>query len=220
MFEKASMKTNQPAKAQLIAHGAGSLTDRQLIEVFVGPKYQLMLDSLMRQYPNLNGLEQLSVEELALFDGIGMNKATNILAAIELGKRILHQQYTRVETVTSSEALGKGLIKYFLGVPQEYLIGFYMDVKNRVIQRQLLSIGSMTASLVDPKLIYRHSLLLKAPRLILAHNHPSGSEKPSEVDVKVTTQLVQAAQIMGIELVDHLIVGENQYYSFREAGKL
>ncbi len=95
-----------------------------------------------------------------------------------------------------------------------------MDVKNRVIQRQLLSIGSMTASLVDPKLIYRHSLLLKAPRLILAHNHPSGSEKPSEVDVKVTTQLVQAAQIMGIELVDHLIVGENQYYSFREAGKL
>lgn len=178
---------------------------------------QYLLQELEKyQRDSLAVLRDINVQELMQIKGIGPAKATTILAAIELGKRVFQSRPIESNPIESPAAAAALLSQDLMWQSQEHFAVLLLDVKNRLIGTQVITIGTATETLASPREIFREVIRRGATRVIVAHNHPSGNVEPSPQDIDLTSQLLAGAQFLGIPLLDHLILGNGNYQSLRE----
>jgi len=216
---------NQP-REKLLYKGKASLSNAELVAILIGSGSKdesavaLCMRILASVDNNLSELGKLSVKQLMEFKGIGEAKAITIAAAMELGRRRRGEEALEKRQLTSSLSAFE-LMQPIIGELQheEFWI-IYLNNSNKVIQKSQLSKGGITGTLVDVRLVLKNALEVGATGLILAHNHPSGTLKPSEADKQITDKLKMAALSLDIKVLDHLIVTEKAYFSFADEGLL
>ncbi|MBF1990009.1 RadC family protein [Fischerella thermalis] len=220
-------KTERP-RERLLAHGAKVLSTAELIAILLGTGQgpgklsavglgQYILHELSKcDREPLAVLRDISAAELMQIPGIGPAKATTILAAIELGKRAFQSRPADRTVIDSPAAAAAALSQDLMWQNQERFAVLLLDVKNRLLGTQVITIGTATETLAPPREIFREVIRQGATRLIVAHNHPSGNIEPSSEDIELTRQLLAGAAFLGIPLLDHLILGNGNHQSLRE----
>jgi DNA repair protein RadC len=200
--------------------GASALGDNELLAIVLGHgranASALDLANAMLSGRGLRGLVRASHGELKRVPGIGAARAAQVLAAIELGRR----SFTRIDDerprLSSPRSCAEYLLPQFGNRPVEQFGVLLLDTKHRVLRASVLSVGTLDASIVHPREVFREATVAGAAGLVLFHNHPSGDPEPSEDDVRLTERLVAAGILMGITVLDHVILADVSYYSFRE----
>lgn len=212
---------DQP-REKLLNKGKAALSDAELVAILIGSgnRQESAVDLCKRILAstnnNLSALGKLSIKQLMEYKGIGEAKAISIIAALELGRRRRGEEALEKKKITSSSSVFE-LMQPVIGELQheEFWI-IYVNNSNKVIQKNQLSKGGITGTLVDVRLVLKNALEVGATGLILAHNHPSGTLKPSEADKQITQKLKAAAQSLDIKVLDHLIITEKAYFSFAD----
>ncbi|NQY04725.1 MAG: DNA repair protein RadC [Flavobacteriaceae bacterium] len=208
-------------REKLLKKGKSSLSDSELLAILIGTgskeesAVNLCKRILSSVNYNLNEISKLSVNELIRFKGIGRAKAISIIAAIELGKRRKSEQATHIK-INSSEAVFKLLNPVFEDLHHEEFWVVYLNNANRVIEKSQLSKGGITGTIVDVRLVLKKALQLGSVNIIISHNHPSGSLKPSVTDIELTRKISIACNSVDIKLLDHVIISKEGYYSFAD----
>lgn len=211
-------------RERLLTDGAGALSNAELLGVLVGigTKEKTAVElaqHVISQNGGLIGLYNVSVHDLLQINGIGEAKACIILASVELGKRIARVRNPGRPVISSPADVDELLRGRIANQDRENFIAVLLNTKNEVIEAPTISIGTLQASLVHPREVFKPAIRASAASVILAHNHPSGKVEPSREDCEVTQRLVEASRIVGIEVLDHVIVG-NGYISMKEQGML
>lgn len=216
---------DQP-REKLRDRGKTSLSDAELIAILIGSgnREESAVALCKRIFAsvgnNLNALGKLSIAQLMEFKGIGEAKAITIAAALELGRRRRLEDALQLDKITSSRSVFDVMQPVIGDLPHEEFWILYLNNSNKVIQKNQLSKGGITGTLVDVRLVLKNALEVGAVALILCHNHPSGTLKPSKADKAITQKLKVAAQSLDISVLDHLIITENAYYSFADENSL
>lgn len=209
-------------REKLYHKGKSVLSDAELIAILIGSgnreesAVELSKRILASVNNNLNELGKLSIKQLTQFKGIGEAKAISIIAALELGKRRGGEQAKSIVKITSSKGCFNILQPILGELPHEEFWIIYLNNANSILYKSQLSKGGITGTLVDVRLVMRQALEYGAVGLILAHNHPSGTLKPSQADKQITQKLKVAAQALDIKVLDHLIITEKDYFSFAD----
>lgn len=212
-------------RERFIQHGAQSLSNHELIALLLrtGTKEESVLqlsNRLLTQFEGLRLLKSATLEEITSIKGIGSAKAIQVLAAVELGRRVANLSYDDRYVIRSPEDGAKYMMNDMRFLTQEHFVCLYLNTKNQVIHKQTIFIGSLNASIVHPREVYKEALRRSAASIICLHNHPSGDPSPSREDIEVTKRLSECGKIIGIDLLDHLIIGENKFVSLKEKGYL
>ncbi len=210
---------DQP-REKLIHKGKTALSDAELIAILIGSgnREESAVDLSKRILGsvenNLSELGKLSIKQLMDFKGIGEAKAITIMAALELGRRRRSEDALEKKKINSSKSVFE-LMQPVIGelMHEEFWI-IYLNNSNKVIQKNQLSKGGITGTLVDVRLVLKNALEVGATSIILVHNHPSGNLKPSEADKQLTNKLKKASESLDIKVLDHIIVTEKAYFSF------
>ncbi len=169
---------------------------------------------------DFSDLNQFSLEELCEIEGIGPSKACQILSSLELGRRIQRSNFKSKTKVTSPDKIFE-FFKSEIGHEKvEKFIIVLLNTKNEIIKWEIISVGSLNASIVHPREVFNKAIKKNAAAIIAVHNHPSGHVSPSQEDMNVTMRLKEAGKIVGINLIDHIIIGRERYYSFKENDQL
>ena len=213
-------------REKLVAKGKTALSNAELIAILIGSGNRgesavaLSQRMLASAKNNLNEFGRTSVKALMDFKGIGEAKAVSIVAAMELGRRYRSEVTLKKEKITSSQAVFD-LLQPILGdlYHEEFWI-VYLNNSNGILKREQLSKGGITGTVVDVRLAFKLALQLGAVAIILAHNHPSGTLKPSQADINLTQKLKSAGESLDIKVLDHLIITENAYFSFADENLL
>ncbi|RMH08609.1 MAG: JAB domain-containing protein [Nitrospirae bacterium] len=216
--------TERP-RERLLREGAGALTDAQLLAVVlrVGRQDSSAVEVAMDLLARLGGLQGLAnrgQEELCGVSGVGLAKAAQILAAIELGKRVLATPLTTGTRITRSHDLFRHYYPLLRDLRREIFKVILLDTKHRVIRDLTVSEGSLTVSIVHPREVFNHAVRESAAAVIFLHNHPSGDPTPSPEDRALTARLVAAGEVLGIPVLDHVIIGDGRFVSFADEGWL
>ncbi|MDM9381262.1 DNA repair protein RadC [Chlorogloeopsis sp. ULAP01] len=224
----ADMPETERPRERLLAHGSKVLSTAELIAILLGTGQgagklsavglgQYILHELSKcDRDPLAVLRDISAAELMQIPGIGPAKATTILAAIELGKRAFQSRPSDRTVIDSPAVAAAALSQDLMWQTKERLAVLLLDVKNRLLGTQVITIGTATETLAPPREIFREVIRQGATRVIVAHNHPSGNIEPSSEDIELTRQLLAGAQFLGIPLLDHLILGNGNHQSLRE----
>jgi DNA repair protein RadC len=212
---------DQP-REKLRDKGKSSLSDAELIAILLGSGNRdesavaLSKRILASVDNNLNALGKQSLKQLMTFKGVGEAKAISIAAAMELGRRRRGEEALQQKKITSSTSVFEFMQPIIGELPHEEFWIIYLNNSNKILQKNQLSKGGITGTLVDVRLVLKTALEVGAVGLILVHNHPSGTLKPSEADKKITQKLKLAAQSLDIKVLDHLIITEKAYFSFAD----
>ncbi len=205
-------------RERLLESGPGVLTDSDLVAVLFGTggpgEGVLELAARVVSAIPLRQIHRVPVEELLQISGMGKARAAQLLAAGELGRR-LWPEGDQAALVRGPETVFD-LTRDIRATNREHFVGFYLNSRNQVLRREIISIGSLNASIVHPREVYQPAIAVSAASLILAHNHPSGDPTPSEEDLAITRRLVEAGRILGIDVLDHVVVARDSYASFKE----
>jgi DNA repair protein RadC len=212
-------------RERFITHGPQSLSNHELVAILLrtGTNQESVLqlsNRLLTHFEGLRLLKAASLEEITSIKGIGKAKAIQVLAAVEIGRRIANLAYDDRYVIRSPEDGAKYVMNDMRFLTQEHFVCLYLNTKNQVIHKQTIFIGSLNASIVHPREVFKEALKRSAASIICLHNHPSGDPAPSREDIEVTKRLVECGKIIGIELLDHLIIGENKFVSLKEKGYL
>jgi DNA repair protein RadC len=206
----------------LIEKGAQHLSDSKLLAIILrtGNNEETaegLALRLLNTFGGLSGLYKASIEELMQVKGVGQAKAAQIKAALEIGRRLMQSTITEEVKITSPESAVEYAAKYFssmlMNEPKEHFWVLLLDRKNHPIKYVELSVGSATQTAVDPKEVVKEVSVTSAQAVIIIHNHPSGDPSPSKEDISATKQIKQACEIVGAQLLDHIIIGKNQHLS-------
>lgn len=213
---------NRP-RERLQQQGIAVLSEAELLALILktGNKTENVIDMshrLISKY-GLEKLSSCSLQELQVINGIGLAKASQIVALFELGKRCASVRNEKIP-VTSAQAVYDFLSPKLVALPNEHFFVLHLDSKHKIIKQEIISIGTLNASLVHPREVFKSAIKENSKSLIVVHNHPSGDQAPSAEDEKVTKILFRAGELLGINVLDHVIIGRNGFYSFREEGKL
>lgn len=208
-------------RERLMDLGAEKLSNQELLAILLrtGTKSKPVLEvslDILESLTSLADFNHLSLQELQQIKGIGEVKSIEIKAMPELSKRISKADYAQQERIMSSEKLARKMMLELGDKKQEHLVALYLDTQNRIIEQKTIFIGSVRRSIAEPREILYHACKNMATSVIIVHNHPSGSAKPSENDLIFTEKIKRSCEDIGIVCLDHLIVGKNAYYSFRE----
>lgn len=214
---------NERPRERFIQSGPHSLSNHELIAILLrtGTKEESVLQLSNRLLSRFEGLRQLktaTLEELTEMKGIGQAKAIQLLAALEIGRRVANLSFNERYVIRSPEDGANYLMNDMRFLTQEHFICLYLNTKNQVIHKQTIFIGSLNASIVHPREVYKEALRRSAASIICFHNHPSGDPSPSREDIEVTKRLSECGKIIGIDMLDHLIIGENKFVSLKEKG--
>lgn len=214
-------KSDRPFE-RLIIYGVESLSNEELLAIIFktgtrGISSKELGSSLLSSLGSIKKLNDIDYNYLKNFKGIGMSKACNLLASIELGKRINREVDNIINTKLNSASLVYKFYKDKIGnKKQEYFYCVYLDNNKKIISDKLLFIGTLNYSVVHPREVFKEAYLVGASAIICIHNHPSGNVLPSRQDYDVTNNLMKVGQLLGIKLLDHIIISKNNYYSFVE----
>lgn len=206
-------------------YGVASLSDSELLAILLGSGYKgkssvEMANELLRETGGFNGLMRLSLTEIMKLKGIKLAKATLLLASMEIARRLNYETVLDKDVISDPSSIVEWLRSAYGYLDQEIFVVIFLDVKNRVLGYEELFRGSIDNVHVEAREIFKKAFKFNARKIIVSHNHPSGVCEPSWSDEKVTTELETAGSIMNIPLVDHVIVSNCGYYSFKEHGKL
>lgn len=211
-------------REKLLQHGRRHLTDAELIAILIGSgnRNETAVDLSKRilsfYQNNLSKLGQATIQELSRFKGIGEAKAISIVAALELGMRRRETANAELTKITCAKDAFLLLQQTFADLNHEEFWILMLNRSNHVIGKQLISKGGQAGTVADPKIIFKMALQHHAASIIMAHNHPSGNLKPSDCDNKLTKSMVAAGNMLSLEVVDHLIIANNGYFSYRDEG--
>jgi len=209
-------------REKLIKYGSKSLSNSELIGILlrVGSKKDTAItlgQKLLRE--NEKGLLNLvnaTPESLNKYHGISNAKAATLLAAVELGKRISTTKAEDTFKITSPQDVSALVMEDMRYYKKEYFKIILLDTKNKVIDIMTISIGSLNSSIVHPREVFLEAVKKSSASIVLLHNHPSGEVQPSREDINITQRLIKAGEIMGIKVLDHIIIGDGKYLSFKE----
>lgn len=224
MLVKDLPKEERP-REKLARFGAAALSDAELLAILLrtGTKQESVLrvaERLLAEHKErgLRALSKIEPKELAKVKGIGMVKAVTVTAALELGKRLAERSAAQKKVINSPKDAADYVMARFRDETREHFLAMLLDKKNQVLAVRVISIGGLTSSVVHPREVFREAVLASAAAVILLHNHPSGNPNPSEEDVSLTERLAEAGRIMGIDVIDHIVIGDNEYISLKETG--
>lgn len=212
-------------REKLARHGATALGDNELVAAVLGSGSRrtdalAIANELLAARGGVHGLVRSTCDDLTRVAGIGRAKAAQVLAAVELGRRTLaHAPSARIQLRTPRDAAAY-LLPQFGSRPVEQFGLVLLDTKHRVLRATVLAIGGLNATGVHPREVFREAALGGAAAVVMFHNHPSGDPSPSPDDVELTRRLAAAGVVMGIDVVDHIILGDVRYWSFKEMGQL
>ena len=206
-------------REKLIHYGPGKLSNSELLAIILrsGTKTENVIElsnKILKRF-SANELPNLNFNDLKDYPGLGPAKACEIIACFELGKRLLKDKkagiYLKPRDVWEE-------LRDLRPNKKEHFVIFFLDSRNQEIKREIISIGSLNANLVHPREVFEPAVRNLAAQIILAHNHPSGDPEPSEDDLIITKRLVEAGKILGIEVIDHIIVSKDGFFSFKDKG--
>ncbi len=220
MVEYLPIRDMPPAKKpreRLMERGAEGLRNAELLALILGSGYKgknvlQVAGRIISEY-SLEGLAAMSLDKLRKTKGLGLAKACSIKAALELGKRLSCED----EPVLSPKHVADIVIDISKSKKENFVV-LYLDVRNQLIHREVISTGTLNANLVHPREVFQPAVAKCGASVILTHNHPSGDTSPSDADITLTKRLIKAGQIMGIEVLDHVIVARRSYLSMKDKG--
>ena len=203
--------------------GSSALGDNELIAIVLGHGRSNasaldLANTLLAGSGGADGLARARLDDLTKIDGIGPARAAQILAAVELGRRTLTRGGRQRVQVTSPQTVADLLLPQYGNRPVEQFGVVLLDTKHRVLRTTIVSIGTLDASIVHPREIFREATAAGAAAIVLFHNHPSGDPEPSADDVQLTKRMMAAGVLMGIDVIDHVILADVRYCSLREKG--
>jgi DNA repair protein RadC len=223
------MPEGERPREKLAAHGASSLSDSELIAILlrtgkVGANAIDVARDLLKQHGSLRELSRCGVDELAKIPGVGFAKAVQLAAAFDLGNRLARERLAN-QKIDSPELVDQLLGGEMRMLRTEEMRAILLDTRYRLIRVEEISSGTVNESIAHPREIFRPAVIASAYAVIVVHNHPSGDPSPSQADHSLTRRLAEAAELMQIKLLDHLIIGALTnngpgYFSFKEAGVL
>lgn len=211
-------------REKMISKGKGVLSNAELIAILIGSgngelsAVELAREVLNAVGDNLYDLSKLSIDELQQHKGIGEAKAVSIAAALELGRRWSVTSPEQRKSISNSQEAYESFLTLIDDPTKEHFMVAYLNRGNKVIKVERISTGGLSGTSADPKVIFKNALLKEATAIMICHNHPSGVPRPSAEDKKLTKNLISAGKIFDITVIDHLIIGENSYFSFAEHG--
>jgi DNA repair protein RadC len=215
----------------LAKNGSQNLPLAKLVAIIlrtgkIGESAEELARDVLNKFKTLRNLDSATIDEICKIDGIGIAKAVQIKAALEIGKRLMQEQAQTTKKIRSPREALQYVSEYFApylrDAKNEFFFIVLLDIKNKPIKHVEISKGSINASIVDPKDLVKEATLNSASSMILVHNHPSGDTEPSEEDVKITSQIVKALELVNVKVLDHIILGKNHedFFSFANAGIL
>jgi DNA repair protein RadC len=213
-------------REKLINKGKAALTDAELIAILLrsGSTRESAVDLAKRilksASDNLIELSKLSLNELLAFPGIGEAKALSIIAALELGKRRRVAEVSEKHAISSSRDVFEYFQSAHADAPYEEFWILLLNRANKILKKVMISEGGVAGTVADPKRIFKVAIENNASAMVLCHNHPSGNLKPSEADIKLTKKLKEAGVLLEINIIDHIIICEERYFSFADEGLL
>lgn len=214
-------ETERP-REKMLAKGVKALSDAELLAILLrtGTKnmpVNRLAEQLLAKY-ELSGLGSISPQELSKTSGIGLVKAVTVKAAIELGCRMSQKAPSERPVIRNPRDAADLMMPELRYQTKEHFVALLLSTKNHVIARAMISVGSLNASIVHPRELFREAISYSAASIILVHNHPSGDPTPSQEDIALTKQLVEAGELLNISILDHVIIGDGKYVSFKEKG--
>lgn len=209
-------------RERMVKEGAEKLSNQELLAILLrtGTKNESVFQlasRVLKEVSSIRRLTEASIEELTAVKGIGQAKAVQIKAGIELGRRVARKQ-AELLTIRSPQDAATYLMELLALEQQEKFYCLYLNTKNQVIYEKTVFVGSLNASIVHPREVFKEAFKHSAASIIVSHNHPSGDPTPSREDIEVTKRLVNAGEIVGIECLDHLVIGDGQFVSLKEKG--
>ena len=226
MFKIKDIPIDERPRERLINYGVGSLSNEELLAILLktGSKkmsVKELANYLLKKLNGIDNIKDINYDFLVNIDGIGPAKATELLAAIEIGKRInTNVKNLRKLKFNNSKLVYDYYSKIIGDKKQEYFYTVYLDSNKNIIKDKLLFVGTLNQSLVHPREVFKEACLISASSILCVHNHPSGNVLPSREDISLTNGLKEIGLLFGIPLIDHIIVGSDKYYSFFENGDI
>ena len=229
MTEKKSIKewaVDDRPREKMIVKGKAALSNAELIAILIGSgnseqsAVELSRSILDSVDNNLIALSNLTLDDLMQHKGIGEAKAITIMAALELGKRRRGAEASLPTEVKDSKDSFERFLPYIDDMRQEHFLVLYLNQSNHALKVECISNGGTTNVIADPKVIFKNALNLNATCIVLGHNHPSGNPRPSADDRQLTKKLIAAGKLLDIAVIDHIIIGIERYYSFRDYGEM
>ena len=219
------LPSDERPREKLLDNGAQVMSNSELLAILLRSGNQdesalRLAEHLLEQQGGLAGLGGATAEALEQVKGIGAAKASTILAAIELGRRVALLEPAQRLTIKTPDDVAALLLPRFRYESREHFLAVLLSTKNHILKTAVISIGSLNASIVHPRELFREAINCRAASVILAHNHPSGDPTPSPEDVALTRKLVEAGSLLDIPVLDHLILGDGKYISLKEKGIL
>jgi DNA repair protein RadC len=204
--------------------GAEALSAQEILALILGrgiagESVMVTAQSLLSHFGGLKGIAEASLEELSSIHGIGLAKAAQLKAAIELASRVEgYSESTKKIFIKTPEDVARLVLSRLKNKKKEYFLAVLLDTRNQLIRVAEISIGSLDSSIVHPREVFKEATSASAASVIFVHNHPSGDTEASEDDVKLTKRLAEAGEIMGIDILDHIIIGGKDYTSLKRLG--
>lgn len=215
------LKSERP-RERLLSEGADKLSNEELLSIIIktGTFNKNVKDisvEILNKYNGINNLKNMKIENLKEIKGIGEVKAIELIATVELGKRIfLSNNLNNKKRLVNAKDIWINTKYLFFDKKQEYFYALYFNNKQELIDKKLLFIGTINRSVVHPRELFKEAYLLSASSIVCMHNHPSGDINPSREDINFTNSIYQIGKLQGIPVLDHIIVSNNSYYSFYE----
>jgi DNA repair protein RadC len=211
-------ESSQP-RERFLKHGSEVLSDAELFAIIlrtgvVGENVMEMSNRLISEFGLVN-LFECSLKELQVIKGIGPNKAMQLLAMVELGKRY-DQEKNSIKKITCAEDVFKLFHKDLKNKKQEHFSILMLNSQNNIIKKEPLTIGILNASVIHPREVFKPAIKYSCNKIILVHNHPSGDPTPSEEDLEITRKMIEVGEELDINVLDHVIIGEDEWWSWKE----
>lgn len=210
-------------RERMLKYGASALSHAELLAILLrtGTSRESAVrvaERLLKRVGSIRHLVDMSIEEMTEIRGIGPTKAIQLKAGIELGRRLSRATHPEAVVIRKPGDAAALLMEELRYLQKEHFVCLFLNTKNHVTHQETLSMGSLNASIVHPREIFRAAIKYSSASIICAHNHPSGDPTPSKEDIQLTERLAEAGELIGIEVLDHLIIGDQRYVSLKEQG--
>lgn len=203
----------------VLSGGVDRLTDEGLLSILIGEGADDGLRTLLAEHPIPDGLWRVCAEDLVAIDGVGPAAAARVLACLEISRRAATWRSSQRPTISTPEDVIELCASQFRGLDREHFWALALNTKNQLLKMVEVSVGSLNASIVHPRELFKDAVKVSAASIVVVHNHPSGDPTPSGADIQLTRRLVKAGDVLGIELLDHVVIGDGgEHASLRDLG--